>query len=401
MKNKTCFVISPIGEKDSDIRKHADAFLKLLVEPGLAEFGFDIVRADQIASSSVITNDIVEYVQQSELCLVDLSFHNPNVFYECGRRHENGRPTIQLIKKGESLPFDVAGIRTIQYDLSDPWTTLESVNTIKEFIKQLEDSNSYGEKSSGVSLSTIAETLHRIEKKLSKNMQPIMTSTGGQIGKKELLTMHPVAAFHKCIEVGDIDSAKFVLSRLKMLPEKRLFVEALALLAGIGDSDAKSQLISFISNELSLENESDGRNAMHGLKEFYVNTNTEKAGLVELDDVFKKYFSIEGLPSKSLAFVYNIKQTLEYGAGLFEQALSDGLKAVELRPMDESYWYNVSLCYEKLERYDDAANAAANFVKYNEEPSPHHIEHVKEVFSLAGRESEVEELFNGTMLTNA
>ena len=109
MKEKICFVISPIGDKDSDIRKHADAFLKLLVEPALGEFGFNVVRADQIATSSVITNDIVEYVQQSELCLVDLTFHNPNVFYECGRRHENGKPTIQLIKNGEQLPFDVAG----------------------------------------------------------------------------------------------------------------------------------------------------------------------------------------------------------------------------------------------------------------------------------------------------
>jgi len=29
-KDKTCFVISPIGEEKSDVRKHADAFLKAM-----------------------------------------------------------------------------------------------------------------------------------------------------------------------------------------------------------------------------------------------------------------------------------------------------------------------------------------------------------------------------------
>ena len=393
MKGKTCFVISPIGDKDSDIRKHADGFLKLIVEPALGEFGFSIVRADQIATSSVITNDIVEYVQQSELCLVDLSFHNPNVFYECGRRHENGRPTIQLIKKGEILPFDVAGIRTIEYDLSDPWTTLESVNTVKEFVKQLEESSgSYGEKSSGASLSTIAETLHRIEKKLSKNSSPLGASEDRLIPKKELLTMHPVAAFHKCIELGDVDSAKFTLKRLKMLPDTRLFIEALALLAGICDSDAKAELLLIVSGEITLDNASDVEIAFHGLKEFYTNTNTESEGLLEVKDYFENYLSIEGLSSKNKAFIFNIRQTLSFGAELYEQALADGLKAVEFRPQEGSYWYNVSLCYKKLERFDDAANAAIKFLENKEDLPDHHIEHVAGVFSVAGRDGELEGL---------
>ena len=391
-KDKTCFVISPIGEEKSDVRKHADAFLKLLVEPALSEFGFHVVRADQIASSSVITNDVVEHVQQSELCLVDLTFHNPNVFYECGRRHENGRPTIQLIKKGESLPFDVAGIRTIEYDLSDPWTTLESVNIIKEFIRQLETNKSYGEKSSGVSLSTIAETLHRIERKLSQNITGTIGANTGLIDKKTLLTMHPVAAFHKCIEMGDVESAKFVLGRLKTLPERRLYIQALSLLAAIGDQDTKLKLLEIIPDQITPENENDARDAIFGLKEYYQNTDTEKVGLQELEQVFPKLILNEQLSSETRAFVSNIKQALEYQVGKYDQALADGLFATKLRPNDDSYWYNVSLCYEKLERYEDAADAASKFVKFADKFEPHHIEYVRQVFSLAGRDSEGSEL---------
>lgn len=112
---KTCFVISPIGEEGSDVRSMADDFLEILVEPSLQPFGFEIIRADKIATSSVITSDVIRYVQNSDLCIIDLTTHNPNVFYECGRRHENGQPFIQLIQKGDDLPFDVSGIRTINY----------------------------------------------------------------------------------------------------------------------------------------------------------------------------------------------------------------------------------------------------------------------------------------------
>ena len=108
---KKCFVISPIGDDNSDIRKEADALL-WIASSALEKYNFEVIRVDQIARSTVITNEIIQLIQESELCLIVLTGHNANVFYEAGRRHETGRPFIQLIKKGESLPFDVASIRT-------------------------------------------------------------------------------------------------------------------------------------------------------------------------------------------------------------------------------------------------------------------------------------------------
>ncbi len=66
-------------------------------------------------------------VQEADLCVVDLTDRNPNVFYECGRRHETGKPAILVIRKGEKIAFDLAGIRTISYDLDTPRSTRESV----------------------------------------------------------------------------------------------------------------------------------------------------------------------------------------------------------------------------------------------------------------------------------
>ncbi len=105
MSKKTCFVISPIGEDGSDVRQFADDIFELLIQPALKTFNFEIVRADKIPHASTITSDIIQLVQNAELCIIDLTNHNPNVFYECGRRHETGKPFIQLIKKGEKLPY--------------------------------------------------------------------------------------------------------------------------------------------------------------------------------------------------------------------------------------------------------------------------------------------------------
>lgn len=115
--NQVCFVISPIGEENSDIRKQADLVLKHIVSAPVESAGYKVIRADQIEKSGVITNQVIEHVLESELVIADLSGHNPNVFYELALRHAAQKPLIQMIRKGEDLPFDVAPMRTIRYEL--------------------------------------------------------------------------------------------------------------------------------------------------------------------------------------------------------------------------------------------------------------------------------------------
>jgi hypothetical protein len=100
----TCFYITPIGDEGTDVRKHADMMLKHLLEPVCkAIFGMQVVRADKIERSGVITQQIFEQLARANLCVADLSFNNPNAFYELGVRHVFKLPTIQLIRKGEKI----------------------------------------------------------------------------------------------------------------------------------------------------------------------------------------------------------------------------------------------------------------------------------------------------------
>lgn len=124
---KKCFVVSPIGEEGSEIRKRADQVFKYIVSPVCEECGFEAIRVDKINQADSITQTIIDYLISSELVIADITGHNPNAFYEMGYRASTGKAMIHLREKNENIPFDIAGIRAFDYDLGD----LDSVEEVK------------------------------------------------------------------------------------------------------------------------------------------------------------------------------------------------------------------------------------------------------------------------------
>jgi hypothetical protein len=132
---KRCFVISPIGEDSSETRKRADLVLKHIIKPAALEAGYVAERADEIDKPGLITSQVIQRVVSDPLVIADLTEMNPNVFYELALRHAFRRPLVQIIQKGERIPFDVAGTRTIHVDHTD----LDSVASAKiEIVKQIQ-----------------------------------------------------------------------------------------------------------------------------------------------------------------------------------------------------------------------------------------------------------------------
>lgn len=127
---KQCFVISPIGEDESETRRRADQVLKHIIKPAALQCGYEAVRADEIDKPGLITSQIIQRVLNDDLVIADLTETNPNVFYELAIRHANRKPLVQIIEKGERIPFDVAGLRTVHVDHRD----LDSVAAAKEEI---------------------------------------------------------------------------------------------------------------------------------------------------------------------------------------------------------------------------------------------------------------------------
>lgn len=127
----TCFYVAPIGAVGSEQRKHSDLFLGSLIEPALSPFGLTVVRADAIDKPGVITKQVLEYLVKSRLVIADLSFHNPNVFYELAIRHMMRLPLVQVIRSGDAIPFDVNQMRTLIFDTTDIYSLVPKIETYR------------------------------------------------------------------------------------------------------------------------------------------------------------------------------------------------------------------------------------------------------------------------------
>ena len=173
---KNCFIISPIGEEGSDTRKRADQVLKHVVSPALDACGYNPIRADKISEPGLITSQVIQHIIDDPLVVADLTDSNPNVFYELALRHAIRKPLVQIIKKGDKIPFDVAGMRTILVDHTD----LDSVDEAKaEIIKQIKavEGKKPEEIDSPVSLATELQQLRHSDKPEERSFAQLLSLT--------------------------------------------------------------------------------------------------------------------------------------------------------------------------------------------------------------------------------
>ena len=130
---KKCFVVSPIGDAGTDIRKNADQLYQHIIKPVCEKCGFAAQRVDEFNTSNSITQEILDALNDYDLVIAVLTGHNPNVFFEIGYRTKSQKPIIHLKRKDETIPFDVSSIRTFEYDLTD----LDMVTATKDRLEQV------------------------------------------------------------------------------------------------------------------------------------------------------------------------------------------------------------------------------------------------------------------------
>jgi hypothetical protein len=136
--DSVCFFIAPIGADDSEHRRHSDAILSSYVERalGTVEPKLRVVRADKITQPGMITKQVLEYLLKSRLVVADLSYHNPNVFYELAVRHTTGKPVIHIKRTSDPIPFDNKDFRTIDIAFNDKFDILAEIETVRSTIAQ-------------------------------------------------------------------------------------------------------------------------------------------------------------------------------------------------------------------------------------------------------------------------
>jgi len=120
----TCFAIMPYGG-------WFDLYYDDIFCPAIKEAGLTPRRADDLNRAGTIIKDIWNYTKQAKVILADLTGRNANVLYELGLAHAIAKPAILLTQLMDDIPFDLRGLRILQYNKNDPnWG-----QTLKETIE--------------------------------------------------------------------------------------------------------------------------------------------------------------------------------------------------------------------------------------------------------------------------
>ncbi|MED0902487.1 hypothetical protein [Bacillus nitratireducens] len=140
-KDKTCFIITPIGDDQSDTRRAADGVIDAVIIPALVEMGLkqeNINVAHRMPSPGSINKQVITNILECDLAIANLTNLNPNVMYELAIRHAARKPVIQICQKGTRLPFDITEERTIFYT-NDMAGVIELNNNFKEMVVEAID----------------------------------------------------------------------------------------------------------------------------------------------------------------------------------------------------------------------------------------------------------------------
>lgn len=168
---KTCFFIAPIGEDGTQTREDSDRVLRRIVRAAVDPLGFNAIRADYIDSPGIITRQVLGLVVESPLVIADLTGHNPNVFYELAIRHAIRKPFVQIIRKNETIPFDVATARTVRYDF-DVDSAQDAIDEITRQIRSLETDPTDIE--TPISMSLELQSLHAVTDQPSSGLHQVL-----------------------------------------------------------------------------------------------------------------------------------------------------------------------------------------------------------------------------------
>lgn len=106
--SRLCFVMMPFSEKFNLVYRQ-------LIAPVVEQNGLSVLRADEMSGSGFIVEQIRTAIQQSRLCIADITSLNPNVMWEIGYATGGKKQLILIAEEPPKLPFDLAQQRIIIY----------------------------------------------------------------------------------------------------------------------------------------------------------------------------------------------------------------------------------------------------------------------------------------------
>lgn len=159
---RKCFIITPIGNDNSDIFRKAKGVIESVIKPVLQKKGFkDIKPAYEIMDPGTIGNQVIDRIVNDDLVVTNLTGNNPNVMYELAIRHAIAKPIIHICERETNLPFDIKDSRTIFYT-DDMLGVQELQGKFEMFVNNIDYDKEYMDNPiySGIRIKTIFKKIH-------------------------------------------------------------------------------------------------------------------------------------------------------------------------------------------------------------------------------------------------
>jgi nucleoside 2-deoxyribosyltransferase len=148
-----CFVIIPFK---------FNILYSQVIKKAIEELSMECIRADEIYKPNVIIKDIWNSIRKARFIIADITERNPNVLYELGLAHAIGKPVILINRDDNEIPFDIAPIKYIKYDINNPFWGRKLTKEIHQTINEMDK---------GITIPTF---LDDITTKISKHLRNLL-----------------------------------------------------------------------------------------------------------------------------------------------------------------------------------------------------------------------------------
>lgn len=362
----TCFIISPLGSDSSPEREHADDWYDLIVLPALQVSGFtvgNITRADDlIMPGAPISQEIMDQLEQADLCIADFYEKNPNVMYECGVRQGNGKPFIVLTPGTEDLPFDLAQRRSIIYDMGAPRAVRAAQKRLANMIGALVQEGFVRDQGRGT-VAGISDRLQRIESQLQtlltthSTAAPTNSSTASSSVDDVLDHLTPDQAIAFSVQSNDLSVGERTLQLMNGTWQPSKYLTMAARLAARGSMAAFNEIharlpqviaaltpddieaiiggfISFCQTQTATAEDEDFVDSVISIAETALNAEPDTEGSRKLR---------ASLMNQRSRMWYALAPASDTAAEAWDHAVEYLRKAIDLDPDDPHTHYNLAM----------------------------------------------------------
>lgn len=408
MEKKELFIIMPFNTKkgkldhynqDADIVEiNFDEIWKEIIIPSIPKDKFIFKRADEMRRPGLIDRIYIKWLINSDVVLADLTFGNPNVYYELGMRHVlSKKGTILIAQEGTKLPFDVRNQSVLYYNNFKATSLKVFQKDLKTYIlnalSQSEDSpvhtffpdiriNLKGETAENLELKIkelenqnleLQKEIERI--KLASNEERLLLKVRSTLNKSRLISIYG------SIKDKDINSLQLLEELAIKLRKVSLFEFAInilnkAIALNPNDSDINREL-GFIYRKLGPENYDKAEEYFNKalrlndhdpeLLGMLAGMHKRKGDIQKAFSLYKKAYNFENDNLYSIINVASLSLILEgidKSYEYYEKIENVALKDIESKNSDHWTYFCLAQAYiilskplkEILEVYNEAIN---------------------------------------------